>query len=59
MCCAKTDSCTADDVAVLKSREIAADTANYPTRTLHMYRLNTDVDKRNTDMLHGIATESA
>ena len=55
----RTNSCTADDVRILKSREIAADTANYPTQALHVYRLNADVDKRNSDMLNSIAPESA
>ena len=59
LCRVRTNSCTADDVAILKSREIAADTANYPTQALHVYRLNADVDKRNTDMLDSIAPQSA
>ena len=50
---------TADDIKILKSCEIAADTANYPT---HVYRLNADVDTRNTDMLlltvHSIPSDS-
>ena len=54
-----TNSCTADDVKILKSCEIAADTANYPTQALHEYRLNPDVDKQNSDMLNNIAPESA
>ena len=45
LCRVRTDSCTADDVKTLKSRKIAADTANYPTQALHVYRLKADVDK--------------
>ena len=59
LCHVRTNSCTADDVKVLKSREIATDTANYPTQALHVYRLNADVDKRNSDMLNSIAPKSA
>ena len=59
MCRVRTNSCTADDVTILKSREIASDTANYPTQALHVYRLNADVDRRNTDMLDSTAPQSA
>ena len=45
LCRVTTNSCTSDDVKVLKSHELPEDTANYPTQALHMYRLNTDVDK--------------
>ena len=48
LCRVRTNSCTADDIRTLKSREIAVDT---PTQALHVYRLNADVDTRNTDML--------
>ena len=37
--------------STLKSREITADTPNYPNDALHVYRLNVDVDSRNTVML--------
>ena len=59
LCRVRTNSCTADDIKILKSREIAADTANYPTQALHVYRLNADVDTRNTDMLKSLAPNSA
>ena len=52
-------SCTSDDIKILKSREIPADTANYPTQALHVYRLNADVDKRNSLMLNKLAPRSA
>ena len=57
LCRVRTESCTADDFEILKSREIAADT-NYPTQVLHVYRLNADVDKRNTQMLDSIAPQN-
>ena len=55
----RTNSCTANDVKILKSRELAGDTANHPTQALHVYILNADVDKRNSDVLNSIAPESA
>ena len=58
LCCVRRNSCTADDIRTLKSCEIA-DTANYPTQALHVYRLNADVDTRNTDMLNSLAPNSA
>ena len=58
-CRARTNSCTSDDVKILKSREIPADTANYPTQALHVYTLNADVDKRNSLMLNELAPQSA
>ena len=59
LCRVRTNTCTDDDVKILKSREIAADSANYPTQALHVYRLNADVDERNSHMLDSIAPQSA
>ena len=59
LCRVRTNTCTTDDVKVLKSREIATDSPNYPSQALHVYRLNADVDQRNTDMLDSIAPQSA
>lgn len=59
LCQVRTNSCASDDVKTLKSREIAADAANYPTKTLHVYTLNADVDKRNLLMLNKLAPQSA
>ena len=59
LCRVRTNSCTSDDITILKSREIAADTANYPSQALHVYRLNADVDKRNSFMLNELAPQSA
>ena len=51
LCRVRTNSCTSDDITTLKSREIAADAVDYPAQALHVYRLNADVDTRNTLML--------
>jgi len=59
LCRVRTDSCTSDDIRVLKSREMAADAEDYPTHALHVYRLNADVDTRNSHMLNSLAPESA
>ena len=59
LCRVRTNSCTADDIKILKSRQIAADAVNYPTQALHVYRLNADVDTRNTLMLNNLAPQSA
>ena len=54
----RTAECTNDDLSVLKSREIVSGTSNYPTHALHVYRLNVDVDSRNSIMLNALAPES-
>ena len=59
LCRVRTDSCTSDDIRTLKSCEIVADAADYPTQCLHVYRLNADVDTRNSHMLNSLAPESA
>ena len=43
---------------ILISRVITAELANYSTNALHVYRLNADVDLRNSLMLNNLATES-
>ena len=58
LCRVRTAECTIDDLSVLKSREIASDTSNYPNHVLHVYRLNVDVDSRNGIMLNALAPES-
>ena len=59
LCRVRTNSCIPDDIRILKSREIPVDAANYPTQALHVYRLNADVDTRNTVMLNSLAPQSA
>ena len=59
LCRVRTNSCTSEDIRTLKSREIAADAANYPSQSLHVYRLNADVDTQNTLMLNNLAPQSA
>ena len=58
LCRVRTDTYTPADVDILKSRVITSDMPNYPTHALHVYRLNVDVDTRNTLMLNTLATES-
>ena len=55
LCRVRTNSCTSDDIRTLKSRDIAPDVVNYP---LHVYRLNADVDTRNTHMMNNLAPQS-
>ena len=59
LCRVRTNSCTSDDTKILKSRETAADAPDYPTHALHVYRLNADVDDRNSHMLNSLAPQSA
>ena len=49
---------TEDDLATLRSRELAPDLPNYPNQALHVYRLNVDVDERNSLMLNALAPEN-
>ena len=58
LCRVRTAECTNDDLSVLKSREIESDTSDYPNHALHVYRLNVDVDSRNTLMLNALAPET-
>ena len=58
LCRVETSSCTFDDIKTLKSREISAAAVNYPNQALHVYRLNADVDSRNSLMLDELATQS-
>ena len=57
LCRVRTDSCTFEDIQTLKSREITPDDGNYPILTLHVYRLNSDVDSRNDLMLDNLAPQ--
>ena len=54
----RTGECTDDDIDLLETHVIAPDTPNYPTHTLHVYRLNDAVDKRNVYMLNSLASEN-
>ena len=58
LCRVRTAECTSDDISVLKSKEILPDSPNYPNHALHVYRLNVDVDTRNSLMLNALAPES-
>ena len=58
LCRIRTADHTDDDLATLKSREVTSDMPNYPNHALHVYRLNTDVDDRNSHMLNALAPKS-
>ncbi len=47
--------CTPKDIDILESRVITCD-SGYPTDALQ-YRLNADVDKRNSEMLNRLTSE--
>ena len=59
LCRVRTNSCISDDIQTLRSREITENAADHPTQALHVYRLNADVDARNSLMLNSIAPQSA
>ena len=58
LCRVRTNDCTAEDLDILKSRVITPDMPNYPNHALHVYRLNVDVDSRNSIMLNKLASKS-
>ena len=58
LCRVRTNDCTPEDLGILRSRVITADTPNYPTHALHVYRINKDVNSRNNLMLNNLASES-
>ena len=58
LCRVRTNSCTSADISILKSREITQNMSNYPTHTLHVYRLNADVDSHNSLMLNNLAPKN-
>ena len=51
LCRVRTASCTEQDIAVLESRVIEPDSADYPNEVLHVYKVNVDVDQRDEFML--------
>ena len=57
LCRVRTATCTEDDIKVLQSRVIEDDHPNYPNNSLHVYRLNVDVDKQNISKLQDLAPE--
>ena len=57
-CRVRTNECTSEDIDILKSRQVALESPNYPSHVLHVYRLNVDVDARNKLMLNNLASES-
>ena len=57
LCRVRTNDCTPEDIDILKSRVITADSSNYPTHTLHVYRLNDYANDQNKLMLNTLAPE--
>ena len=57
LCRVRTDNCTAEDLDTLKSRVITADSPNYPTHVLHVYRMNEYANDRNRLMLNSLAPQ--
>ena len=57
LCRVRIGACTSEDIEILKSRTIKSDDTNYPSSTLHVYKLNVDVDSRNNLMLDSIASQ--
>ena len=57
LCRVRTNDCTPEDLDVLKSRVITADSANYPTHVLHVYRLNDYANDQNRLMLNSLAPQ--
>lgn len=57
LCRVRTDSCTSEDFAILKSREITSDVPDYPYHALHVYRRNVEVDKHNDQMLRHLTSD--
>ena len=58
LCRIRTADQTEEDIVTLQSREVDPDVPNYPNNALHVYRLNVDVDERNSLMLNALAPES-
>ena len=57
LCRVRTNDCTPEDIGILKSRVITADSPNYPTHALHVYRLNDYANDQNKLMLNTLASE--
>ena len=49
--------CIPQDIELLQSRVISSEDPGYPEDALHVYRLNTQVDNRNEEMLNSLAPE--
>ena len=57
LCRVRLGECTPGDLEILKSRVVTPDSPDYPHNALHVYRLNADVDRRNSFMLNSLAPE--
>ena len=57
LCHVRTAACTKQDIDMLMSRGIEDDDPNYPYDSIHVYRLNVDVDEQNISELKDLAQE--
>jgi DNA replication protein DnaC len=57
LCRVRTATCTEQDIDMLRSRGIEDDDPNYPHDSVHVYRLNADVDEQNISKLKDLAPE--
>lgn len=57
LCRACTNSCTEEDIDILRSRNITDDDPNYLQDSIHVYRLNIDADEQNMLQLQDLAPE--
>ena len=57
LCRVRTATCTDQDIDTLRSRGIEDDDPNYPHTSIHVYRLNVDVDEQNISKLKDHAPE--
>ena len=57
LCRVRTATCTDQDIDTLRSRGIEDDDPNYPHTSIHVYRLNVDVDAQNISKLKDLVPE--
>ena len=57
LCCVRTATCTDQDIGTLRSRGIEDDGPNYTHISIHVYRLNVDVDEQNISKLKDLVPE--
>ena len=52
----RTATCTAEDIALLKTRVVSKSDSSYPAEELHVFKTNKEVDEHNTEHLKTIQT---
>ena len=57
LCRVRTATCTEQDIDMLRSRGIKDEDPNYPHNSVHVYRLNVDVNEQNISKLKDLAPE--